>query len=300
MLENNEKKLDAQELDVQNATAGTGTAQGEGAPAPKKKKKKNDNLVSNILLAVGAGLILFTLVTGGGARTLRWFQGMFGGADQGVDGPTVTLEPLEYPVGELIVTELREAYEEDTMYLVVPRMGVKLFIKNGTTPEILSTGAGLYEYSTTPGYGNPNVSIAAHRGVHGAEFYNIDKLREGDQLYLYYDGYLYTYTWRETFIVGMYDWSKLAITEDSMLTLTSCDFDATNTRWVARSVLTNVQKAKIPTGADEQRPSDDSELPDIIVGEVDASNVLVLPGAGSSANSGADTSGDASSDGDAA
>ena len=133
-------------------------------------------------------------------------------------GPT----PVFYPEDKLFTCEERERYEDETMLLHVPKLGLCAPVQNGTSDAALAQGVGLYEVSPMPGTGNANVSIAGHRGAAGCEFYAIDTLCEGDALYLEYKGVRYTYVWEETVIVESTDWSPIACADGARVTLTSC------------------------------------------------------------------------------
>ncbi|MDL2215660.1 sortase [Ruminococcaceae bacterium OttesenSCG-928-N02] len=228
----------------------TSTVEGDAKKAPADTRKHR-SLFSNILLGVGTALIIYSLLTGGAVRIGRWLEGVFAGGDHSLNGGDVlNLEPVIYPTGVHFIADDRLLYEDGQMRLVIPSIGIDIYIKDGTDPQVLRQGAGLYEYSCMPSYGNPNVAIAGHRGVHGAEFYNIDKLEPDDLLYLYYGDYVYIYRYRETFIVDEDDWSLLECTQDSLLTLTSCDFDETRVRWIARCILVSVQaEDQVPAAA---------------------------------------------------
>ena len=158
------------------------------------------------------------------------------------DLESATVVPIAtYPTDRLFITESREAYVDSTLRLVVPRMGVDCMIVDGVDYETLKRGPGLYDYAQLPGYGNPNVSIAGHRDIHGSPFYYIDKLTDGDYLYLVWQEKVYIYTYQQTKIVKANDWSPIYSGEESLLTLTSCDPIGTSwNRIIVTGVLTDV------------------------------------------------------------
>ncbi|MEM1483340.1 class E sortase [Oscillospiraceae bacterium PP1C4] len=131
-------------------------------------------------------------------------------------------EEVVYPTDVLFITLERESYVDGAMVLRVPRLELETPVMDGTDEQALKKGVGLYEYAQTPGEGNCNVSIAGHRDIHGCEFYNIDKVTDGDLLYLEYNGMLYTYQYKQTEIVQADDWSPIYCKTFSCLTLTSC------------------------------------------------------------------------------
>lgn len=127
----------------------------------------------------------------------------------------------------------------DTGVLVIPAIELEVVVNYGIDEEELKKGPGFYPQSGYPDHGN--VCIAAHRGVHGAPFLHIDKLEEGDEIYLYYRGKKYTYTFQESFITSSTDWSVIDPTPEPMLTLTTCPLtNYRNRRVIVRSKLTGI------------------------------------------------------------
>ena len=110
------------------------------------------------------------------------------------------------PVGKLVTTKERSAYQDGGLTLRIPKLNLTRTIWNGTSAATLSKGVGLYEYAQLPGEGNRNVSLAGHRNgidksgriTDHAPFYYVDTLTDGDYLYLtdseHIYRYLYTYT----------------------------------------------------------------------------------------------------------
>lgn len=144
------------------------------------------------------------------------------GAPEDLDPDTV-VAVATYPTDRLFITKSREEYEDGTLRLVVPRMGVDCQVVDGVDDETLKRGPGLYDYAQLPGYGNPNVSIAGHRDIYGAHFMEIHTLIPGDYLYLVYEGKVYRYRFLENKIVQADDWSPIYCRNFSSITLTSCD-----------------------------------------------------------------------------
>ena len=134
------------------------------------------------------------------------------------------------PVGKLVITKDRKAYADASLTLVIPELNLTCPVYNGTTTEVLSKmGAGLYDYAQLPGAGNRNTSMAGHRNTRRngiitdkAPFYYIDRLKEGDYLYLYDDESIYRYLWYFCEIVEIDDWSVIRTTDYSCITITSC------------------------------------------------------------------------------
>lgn len=113
-------------------------------------------------------------------------------------------------------------YSDNHMRILIPRMGVKALVKNGTSSSKLKAGPCLYDISDLPGEGDRNVLIAAHREGYSAWFYNIDKLKNGDKIALQFNGKKYIYEYENTIIVDKADWSVTEKKGYSVLTLTSC------------------------------------------------------------------------------
>ena len=67
--------------------------------------------------------------------------------------------------------------------ILIPAMHVDAAFVEGTDPDDLSKGPGHYPGTPMPGRGG-NVAIAGHRTTHGAPFWSLDSLHEGDQITL--------------------------------------------------------------------------------------------------------------------
>ena len=121
-------------------------------------------------------------------------------------------------------------------------------VTNGTGDDVIDNlGIGHYENSQLPGEIG-NFAVAAHRQTHGQVFWDIDKLKEGDHIYLQTKEGYYTYTWSKTEIVSPSDGSVLLPVphhpeikaEKSILTMTSCHPKyTTRQRMIAYSELTS-------------------------------------------------------------
>ncbi|MDR2933022.1 MAG: class E sortase [Oscillospiraceae bacterium] len=138
--------------------------------------------------------------------------------------PERTLElhiPL-YPVGGYGPDEERKAYVDGSMTLRIPRLDFEGPVLNGVDDETLKDGVGLFDQAQLPGPENRNVSIAGHRDIYGMEFYYIDTIKEGDFLYLAYEGKEYQYEYEETFVTHPRDWDPVAVKDYSRITLQSC------------------------------------------------------------------------------
>ena len=191
---------------------------------PEEKRRLTRRQAISLILA-GLGLIL--LVTG-----LWMMRSPEAPPERGLELSAVSLAEgwslsqvrQDYPVGKLVVTTDREAYENGNLRLVIPSLDQDVLVQNNVDTESLRSGPGLYEYSQLPAPDtNANVSIAGHRDIEGAEFYYIDRLTDGDLMYLVYQEKVYIYQYESTQIIQSDDWNPIAWKDYPCLTLTSCD-----------------------------------------------------------------------------
>ena len=189
---------------------------------PEEKRRLTRRQAISLILA-GLGLIL--LVTG-----LWMMRSPEAPPERGLELSAVSLAEgwslsqvrQDYPVGKLVVTTDREAYENGNLRLVIPSLDQDVLVQNNVDTESLRSGPGLYEYSQLPAP-DTNVSIAGHRDIEGAEFYYIDRLTDGDLMYLVYQEKVYIYQYESTQIIQSDDWNPIACKDYPCLTLTSCD-----------------------------------------------------------------------------
>jgi len=76
-------------------------------------------------------------------------------------------------------------------YLLLPAVQLDTEVSNGTKLDCLHGHPNIFEMSDMPGESDHNVSIAGHRDH--SFFYYLDRVGEGDQVYLVYKEYIYTY-----------------------------------------------------------------------------------------------------------
>jgi sortase A len=126
--------------------------------------------------------------------------------------------------------------------IVMPSLDVETLVVAGTSPAALRAGAGHYPNTPLPGEVG-NVGIAGHRTTYGRPFNRIDELREGDEIWLLtpVGDHRYVVTapptdgdcqpfagapgapdGTATCITHPRDWSVVAPSDSSLLTLTSC------------------------------------------------------------------------------
>jgi sortase A len=116
-------------------------------------------------------------------------------------------------------------------HLVIPRMGLNVFVVQGVSESDLQRGPGHYPNTVLPGQ-DGNAAVAGHRTTYGAPFYSLNELKVGDPISL-------TDTAGRTFVyqvsappqvVSPSDVSVLDPTPYPQLTLTTCNprFSATS------------------------------------------------------------------------
>ena len=195
-------------------------------PAVQKKKgrKKTIIMLGILLILIAGGLIGYYLMRSeyvppipvpSQAESLPEY------APGGESGATIS--PTDYyPTDKLFITKEREEYASGDLVLEIPRIDFKGPVLNNTTDASLKKGVGLYDYAQPPGYGNTNTSIAGHRDMYGYEFYYLDKIIQGDLMYLYFNELRYVYEYVDTVVIEEDDWSPIYCKNIPILTLTTC------------------------------------------------------------------------------
>lgn len=136
----------------------------------------------------------------------------------------------------------RSSITDLKMIIEIPKIGVEAAVVNGTTLEYLEEGPGLYEISPLPGERDANVLIAGHRTTYGAWFRKVDKLAEGDDILIRFEGRKYNYKVERIFVIAKNDWSVTESQGYSSLTLTACHpLGSSRQRIVVRAKLDNLQ-----------------------------------------------------------
>ena len=110
-------------------------------------------------------------------------------------------------------------------YIEIPSIECRLPLYAGASEENLSKGAAVMENSAYPGSGKgTNCIIAAHRGYMGTAFFrDIDKISEGDEIYIAVPEETFIYRAVSSYIVDASDEEPARAAEDKeTLTLVSC------------------------------------------------------------------------------
>lgn len=105
--------------------------------------------------------------------------------------------------------------------IVVPRLGLRMVVVEGTSASQLARGPGRYRMTSLPGLGG-TVAIAGHRTTHLQPFRHLDALRSGDSIYLEMPYGTFRYVVYAGAIVDDRDWSILRPRPFEKLVLSAC------------------------------------------------------------------------------
>ena len=105
--------------------------------------------------------------------------------------------------------------------IVVPRLGLRMVVVEGTSASQLARGPGRYRMTSLPGLGG-TVAIAGHRTTHLQPFRHLDALRSGDSIYLEMPYGTFRYVVYADAIVDDRDWSILRPRPFEKLVLSAC------------------------------------------------------------------------------
>jgi sortase A len=131
--------------------------------------------------------------------------------------------------------------------IVIPRIGLKIVVVEGTTEHDLESGPGHYNSESGAATGLPGmgktIGIAGHRTTFLHPFRHIDELKSGDRIYLEMPYGTFRYTVFMHRIVDSHDWSILRSRPFEKLVLSACHplYSATH-RWVVFAKLTGVAR----------------------------------------------------------
>ena len=126
-----------------------------------------------------------------------------------------------------------------SMRLIVPKLDLDMGVEDGTTQKAMRFGPALFEYSNLPGDGDKNVSIAAHR--EGGVFFHLDKVGEGDYIYVVYDEILFRYMFYDVNDVMPTNWDIISNQGFPCVTLVTCTpLGIANKRMVVRGKLVDM------------------------------------------------------------
>lgn len=138
---------------------------------------------------------------------------------------------------ESIVTTNSEAItkeENNNWYLEIPRINLKAPIKEGTTKEVMNQFIGHFEESKT---WIGNVCLAAHnRGYENNYFAEVKYLKQGDNIFYFYQGEQREYIIQKNEIIQDTDLTCLEDTEENSLTLITCVENEPNYRRCVKAI----------------------------------------------------------------
>lgn len=152
---------------------------------------------------------------------------------------TGTVKALSNTISQKQVTHV--PYPLDNR-LVVPTMALDEHIYGGDSEYILSKGVWRRPLTSTPDKGG-NTVIIGHRFTYhnSAVFYNLDKVRVGDKLAVYWEQKMYSYEISSVFVVNPDQISIEDNTTKPMLTLYTCTpLWTSKQRLVVQANLTDV------------------------------------------------------------
>jgi LPXTG-site transpeptidase (sortase) family protein len=134
-----------------------------------------------------------------------------------------------------LVPEMIAIEEWQPMRMVIPAIDVDLItvgggnvfdralLEKGPTHFNDLTSMGLNVPGDLPNTEKGNVGFAGHRAGRFNFFLNIDKLNEGDEIYLDVAGYRFIYLVEWVKVYSKYDWEPLETTDYPAITLQTCE-----------------------------------------------------------------------------
>jgi sortase A len=128
--------------------------------------------------------------------------------------------------------------------IVIPRLGLRMVVVEGTSEADLEKGPGHYDAASGRNTGLPGmggvVAVAGHRTTFAHPFRHIDDLRPGDEVELRMPYGRFRYTVYDHKIVDDQDWSILRRRRFEKLVLTACHpLHSATHRWVVFARLTS-------------------------------------------------------------
>lgn len=132
--------------------------------------------------------------------------------------------------------------------VIIPKIGVESEIVEGETEAALNRGTWRIPSTSTPDQGG-NTVLSGHRfrflPPNNTTFYLLDKLNQGDEIFVWWDGVLYTYRVVESRVVNPDAVEILDPTADDRLTIFTCTpLLSTDRRLVVSAVATSGNEAR--------------------------------------------------------
>jgi sortase A len=207
------------------------------------------------LIALGVAVLAWTFVVWQWndpftALYTHWKQQHLRSAYQKIDS---TYRPVTPPPDASVAAEQEIVKREARQYrrqaivgkpigrIVVPRLGLRMIVVNGTDHESLKSGPGRDTETFMPGEGEL-VYIAGHRTTYLAPFAKIDTLRAGDPITLTMPYATFVYSVTGHVIVDAHDLAVLRSHHREVLALQACHprFFATH-RYIVWAKLVSVR-----------------------------------------------------------
>jgi sortase A len=145
--------------------------------------------------------------------------------------PTLNIEPIVGKAPDATQKKLEQPPSVGGDRLYIPQINVDVAIVTGSSQTVLEKGA----WHRHPENGDPikggNFVLSAHRFVmtftpqgvaEKSPFYNIDKLKDHDQIFVDFSGKRYAYEIKKTYSVKPNDVAIENQTDDARMTLYSC------------------------------------------------------------------------------
>lgn len=123
---------------------------------------------------------------------------------------------------KLLTVEKRGKDKNQLGLLIIPKIGLKSVVLEGSSPEELDLGPGHIKGTAYPGT-KGNSAIAGHRTTHGFPFKNLDKLAKGDKIIFANSSGKLVYLVNAIFRVPPSDLGVLKKSPVPKITLLSCD-----------------------------------------------------------------------------
>ncbi|WP_172460897.1 class D sortase [Priestia endophytica] len=174
---------------------------------------------------LGYILILSALVLGLNSFW-NWYEGKSSAQDLTEEevkqyvNPSTTVSKQETTTKQIPSSVVSHTKGEEVATLVIPTLGQKYTVYWGTDEDSLQKGVGMFvsNLTTTPD-GNGHTVLSGHRDT---VFTGLDKVKEGNDLIVKYNGHVYTYEVKKTWIVDKDDRSVIVEKDKPTLTLTTC------------------------------------------------------------------------------
>jgi len=192
-------------------------------PIRKRSKKRNLKIPGIFLIILGLGVMAYpfttSLVNQGVQKRLR--------SEWSDKKKNVKLAQTESagPTGANNVSsgdpKKDQKAGEPTLKLIIPGINLNVIVVEGTSPDCLKKGPGHMKKTVLPGEKGVSV-ISGHRTTHGAPFFKLGNLRDGDRIIIETMTAQYVFQVYETKEVSPNDTSFIKPSDESILALTTC------------------------------------------------------------------------------